>query len=58
MTAGSTRNRTWVIVLVIVALLFLCCCLILVAGWFLGDPILEYLRRLGYDINICLPLLR
>jgi hypothetical protein len=57
MAADSTRNRTWVIVLVIVAVLLLCCCLILIAGWFLGDPILEFLQDLGYDINLCLPLL-
>mgnify|MGYP006305482343 CR=1 FL=1 len=57
MTAGSSKNRTWVIVLVIVAVLLLCCCIILVAGWFLGDPILEFLEELGYDINLCLPLL-
>ena len=57
MTAGSSKNRTWVIVLVIAAVLLLCCCIILVAGWFLGDPILEFLEELGYDINLCLPLL-
>jgi len=35
--------------------LLLCCCAILVAGWFLGDPILEMLRDMGYDL--LLPML-
>ncbi len=53
--AASKKKRTWIIVLIIAAVLLLCCCAILVGGWFLGDPILEFLNDMGF--NLSLPLL-
>ena len=53
----AKTSRPWVIVLIVVAVLLLCCCVVLVAGWFLGDPIVEMLRDMGFDVNLVLPLL-
>jgi hypothetical protein len=46
----AKKSRTGMIVLIIAAVLLLCCCGVIVAGWFLGDPLLEILRDMGYDI--------
>lgn len=54
MESGSNR-KTWLIVVIVLVVLLLCCCAVLAAGWFLGDPILEMLRDMGFDVN--LPLL-
>jgi len=48
-------NNTLKIVLIGLAVLVLCCCLTLVAGWFLGDPILELLSNQGVDLGLSLP---
>ncbi len=48
--APPKKSRTGMIILIVVAVLLLCCCAVVVAGWFLGDPILEMLREMGYDI--------
>ena len=49
------RNNTLKIVLIVVVVLVLCCCLTLVAGWFLGDPIVEFLGGRGVDLGLSLP---
>ncbi len=48
----AKARRPWVIVLIVVAVLFLCCSAVLVAGWFLGDPILEFLRDAGFELSL------
>ncbi len=53
--APVKKSKTGLIIIIVVAVLLLCCCAILVAGWFLGDPILEMLRDMGYDL--LLPML-
>lgn len=50
--SASGKSRPWVIVLIIIAVLLLCCCAVLVAGWFLGDPILEFLRDAGFELSL------
>jgi hypothetical protein len=52
--SDSKKPKTWVIILIIVAVLLLCCCAVLVAGWFLGDPILEFLQDMGIDLGLML----
>jgi len=51
------KNNTVKIIIIIVAVLVVCCCLTLVAGWFLGDPILEFLSDQGVDLGLALPLM-
>ena len=51
MESGGNR-KTWLIVVIVIAVLLLCCCAVLVAGWFLGDPILEMLREMGFNIDL------
>lgn len=51
---ASKKPKTWVIILIIVAVLLLCCCAVLVTGWFLGDPILEWLYDQGIDLGLML----
>ena len=51
------KNNTLKIVLIVLVVLVLCCCLTLVAGWFLGDPILEFLSIQGVDLGLSLPRL-
>jgi len=48
------KNNTLKIVLIVLVVLVLCCCLTLVAGWFLGDPILELLSNQGVDLGLSL----
>jgi flagellar basal body-associated protein FliL len=53
-TTASKKPKTWVIILIIVAVLLLCCCAVLVAGWFFGDPLLEWLSDQGVDVGLML----
>jgi len=51
------KNNTVKIIIIVAAVLLVCCCLTLVAGWFLGDPILDFLRGMGLDMDLALPLM-
>jgi hypothetical protein len=42
--SGPKKNNTLVIVLIVIAVLLLICCCCLVAGWFLGDPIVAFIE--------------
>lgn len=53
-TSDSKKPKTGIIILIIVAVLLLCCCAVLVAGWFLGDPLLEWLSDQGIDLGLML----
>jgi hypothetical protein len=46
---GGKRNTTLIIIVAVVVVLLLCCCGLLVAGWYLGDPIMEFLQDLAYQ---------
>jgi hypothetical protein len=48
------KRSPWVIVLIVLAVLLLCCCVIGLAGWFLGDPLLELLNEMGVDLGLYL----
>ncbi len=52
----AKKRSPWVIILIILAVLLLCCCVVLVVGWFEGDRVVQMLRDMGYNINLCLPL--
>jgi hypothetical protein len=56
-TPPKKKRSPWVIVLIVLAVLLLCCCVFLVAGWFLGDPLLELLNEMGIDLGLYLALL-
>jgi hypothetical protein len=53
--ATSPKKKSpWVTILIVLGVLLLCCCAIGVAGWFLGDPVLEMLREMGVDLGLYL----
>lgn len=55
--SSKKKRSPWVIVLIVLAIVLLCCCVIGVAGWFLGDPLLELLNEMGFDLSLYLALL-
>ena len=50
------KNKTTVIIIIVVAVLLLCCCCVIVA-WFLGDPIMEIIDDIMYEIGMNLAAL-
>ena len=45
------RNKTTIIIIVVAAVLLLCCCCV-IAAWFLGDPILEIINDVMYEMGM------
>jgi hypothetical protein len=43
-TQPEKDNRTTIIIVAVAAVVLLCCCALIVAGWFLGDSIIQALR--------------
>ncbi len=56
-SSAPKKKSPWVIILIVLGVLLLCCCAIGVAGWFLGDPVLDMLREMGVDLGLYLALL-
>jgi hypothetical protein len=52
----AKKRSPWIIVAIVLAVLLLCCCVVLVVGWFEGDRLIQLLRDMGYNIELCLPL--
>ena len=50
------RNKTTIIIIVIAAVLLLCCCCV-IAAWFLGDPIIDIIDDIMYEMGITLAAL-
>ncbi len=46
---GGKRNTTLIVITVVVLVLLLCCCGSLVAAWYLGDPLIEFLEGLAFQ---------
>lgn len=50
------KNKTLIIVIIVVAVLLLCCCLAIGAAWVFGDPILQMIEDIMWELGMVLPL--